>query len=205
LVKNGTAAVGLESAHTGFRAERGPLNLSFFSVLPQSLTVTVHDVQLILDYLEKRGDLDMTRVGIFGEGSGGSIAILAAATDHRLKAIDLLNPWGDWPDWLAKSPKVPKDERDNYLKPDFLQHVEPLDPVRYLPKLTSCAVRIQFWDNLNTNEAAAKIEAAAPASAKITHYSSAFEMSLTAAEGRLFEWLATTLSPPQPKAEIKKP
>jgi hypothetical protein len=100
---------------------------------------------------------------------------------------------------------VPKEERDDYLKPEFLKQVAPLDPVLYLSKLTSCAVRIQFWDDLNspTKEAAGKIEAAAPATAKITHYPSAFSMSLTNGEGRLFEWLAATLSPPQPKAELK--
>ena len=36
-------------------------------------------------------------------GSGAAIAILAAAIDPRLKALDLVDPWGDWPDWLAKS------------------------------------------------------------------------------------------------------
>ena len=202
LVKNGTAAVGFESAHTGYRAERGPRNLSFAKVLPESLTVTVHDIQLILNYLEKRGDLDMTRVGMFAEGSGGAIAILAAATDHRLKAIDLLNPWGDWPDWLAKSSVVPKEERDNYLKPEFLRQVAPLDPVLYLAKLTSCAVRMQFWDDdfsraKETKEAAVKLEAAAPATAKIAHYPSPLAMSGTAAQGSLFEWLAATLSSPK--------
>ena len=200
LVKNGTAAVGFESAHAGYRGERGSLNQWFVSVLPESLTESVHDVQLILDYLTHRGDLDMTRVGMFAEGSGASVAILAAATDHRLKAIDLLNPWGDWPDWLAKSPVVPDDERANYLKPDFLSRVATLDPVDYLPRLASCAVRITLWDDVNskTKEATAKIEAAAPADAKITHYPTAFSMALANGEGRLFVWLASTLTQPKP-------
>ena len=200
LVKNGTAAVGFESAHAGYRAERGPLNQWFVSVLPESLTESVHDVQLILDYLTPRGDLDMTRVGMFAEGSGASIAILAAATDHRLNAIDLLNPWGDWPDWLAKSPVIPDDERANYLKPDFLARVATLDPVSYLPNLTSCAVRITLWDDVNskTKEATAKLEAAAPENAKITHYPTAFSMALANGEGRMFVWLASTLTQPKP-------
>lgn len=195
LVKNGAAAVGFVSAFSDYRIESHPLKEWFVSELAQSLTTTVHDVQLILNYLETRGDLDMCRVGMFGQGSGGAIAMLAASVDHRLKAIDLLNPWGDWPDWLAKSPMIPKEERDKYLEADFLKQVATLDPVKYLPALESSAVRIQFWDDENnaTKEAAAKLEAAVPDGAKVLHYPTGHAMYAVASEGRLFEWIATTL------------
>jgi len=205
LVTNGTAAVGFVSAHTGYRAEHFSPTKWFVSELPESLAVTVHDVQLILNYLETRGDLDMTRVGMFGQGSGGAIAILAAAVDPRLKAIDLLNPWADWPDWLADSALIPKEQRDKYLKPEFLKPLEPLEPVHYLPKLASCAIRMQFWDyeHRDTQKALAKLEAVAPATAKIAHYPNGKAMHDVASEGGLFEWLATTLSPPKPKQAAK--
>lgn len=205
LVKNGAAAVGFVSALTGYRAETGarPLKEWFVSELAESLTTSAHDVQLILNYLATRGDLDMTRVGMFGQGSGGAIAILAAEADPRLKALDLLNPWGDWPDWLAKSAVVPKDERDRYLKPDFLKGVEPLDPVRYLPTLKSRAIRIQFWDDDNSGpkEAVAKIESAAPPNAKVIHYPSGPAMYAVSSNGRMFEWLANALQTPGEKKE----
>jgi len=206
MVQNGMAAVGFVSAHTGYRAEHGPLSKWFVSELPESLAVTVHDVQLILNYLETRGDLDMSRVGMFGQGSGGAIAILAASVDHRLKAIDLLNPWADWPDWLAESAIVPKEEREKYLRPEFLKSLETLEPVGYLPKLTSCAIRIQLWDHehQDTQKATAKLEAAAPAAAKIAHYPNGKAMREVAAKGPLFEWLATTLSPPKPKEQAEE-
>jgi acetyl esterase/lipase len=203
LVMNGAAAVGFLSANTGYRAEHGALNKWFVSELPESLAMTVHDVQLILNYLATRGDLDMSRVGMFGQGSGGAIAILAAAADPRLKALDLLNPWGDWPDWLAKSGVVPKDERDRYVKPDFLKQVEPLDPVHYLPALKSPAIRIQFWDDENggSKETVAKLESAAPANAKVIHYPNGRAMYAVSSNGRMFEWLANTLKSP---AETKQ-
>ena len=205
LVKNGAAAVGFVSAHTGYRAEHFPLAKWFVSELPESLAVTVHDVQLILNYLETRGDLDMTRAGMFGQGSGGAIAILAAAADPRLKAIDLLNPWADWPDWLAESALVPKQEADRYLKPEFLGPLETLEPVRYLPKLSSRAVRIQFWDfeHRDTQKASAKLEAAAPATAKIIHYPNGKAMQEVSSRGRLFEWITTTLASQKPKQAAK--
>ena len=206
LVKNGAAAVGFVSARTGYRSERGPFTKWFVSELPESLAATVHDVQLILNYLETRGDLDVTRAGMFGQGSGGAIAILAAAADPRLKAIDLLNPWADWPDWLAESWLVPKQERDKYLKPEFLKPLEPLEPVRYLPKLASRAIRIQFWDyeHRDTQKASVQLEAAAPATAKIAHYPNGGAMQEVASEGRLFEWIATTLSSSKPKEHAER-
>jgi hypothetical protein len=196
LVQSGAAAVGFVSALTGerYRGDR-PMKEWFISELPESLATTVHDVQMILNYLDTRGDLDMSRVGMFGQGSGGAIAILTAAADPRLKALDLLNPWGDWPDWLAKSPLVPKEERANYLQPDFLRRLEPLEPIRLLPALKSRAIRIQFVDDETnaTKEAADKLVAAAPATAKTLHYPDGRMMYAVNSGGRLFEWTATEL------------
>src|SRR5262249_2376911 len=125
VTRGGAAAVGFVSAFTGQRTEhRAPKNW-FVSELPEAVATTGHDVQMVLNYLDSRGDVDMSRVGILGQGSGGAIAILAAAADSRLKAIDLLDPWGDWPDWLATVSIVPAEERVNYLKPDFLKRLEP--------------------------------------------------------------------------------
>jgi len=194
-VKNGAAAVGFVAAHAGCRAEHWPPNQWFVSELPESLAITVHDVQLILNYLESRGDLDMTRVGMFGEGSGAAIAILTAATDHRLKAIDLINPWGDWPDWLAKSHLLGQPDRDRCLKAEFLESVRGMDPVDYLPKLAGRPVRIQFVDDqlADIKDAVAKLDKAAPASAHVIHRHGFQEMYAANANGKAYEWIASML------------
>jgi pimeloyl-ACP methyl ester carboxylesterase len=131
----GFAAVGFVSALTGQRYQQRPLKQWFLSELPESLGSTVHDVQLILNYLTERGDMDMQHVGMIGIGSGATIAILAAHADPRIKALDLLDPWGDWPDWLRESPAVPDEDRAKYTAPEFLKSVAKLDPVAYLPSL----------------------------------------------------------------------
>ena len=120
LTRNGLAAVGFVSALTGQRYHDRPMKEWFVSELPEALGTSVHDVQMVLNYLETRGDLDMSRVGIFGQGSGGTIAILSAGVDSRIKAVDALDPWGDWPVWLAQSPRVPESERPKYLTSEFL-------------------------------------------------------------------------------------
>jgi hypothetical protein len=191
LVRNGVAAVGFPSALTAARYHDRPLKEWFVSQMRESLATSAHDVQKILDYLDKRGDFDMSRVGMFGDGSGATIAILAAAADPRIKTLDLVDPWGDWPDWVAKSTRIPEDERPNFLKKDWLDANAPLDPVKWLPQLKTPNVRIQFVKSVTITplEAQAKIEAAAPHQAQIVHYDNAAAFQAVAATGKGFDWI----------------
>jgi hypothetical protein len=163
--KGGFAAVGFVSALTGerFHAPR-PMKSWFVSELQESLATSTHDVQMILNYLETRGDLNMDRVAMYGQGSGATIAILAASVDPRIQVLDLLNPWGDWPEWLKQSAWVPENERPDYLRPEFLEKVAAFDPVEILPKLTTPIVRLQQIkdDRITPTAAREKIAAALP-------------------------------------------
>lgn len=143
VTKGGFAAVGFVSALTGQRYHMRPMNEWFISELQESLGSSVHDVQMVIDYLATRGDVDTAKVGMLGVGSGGTIGILAAAADSRIGFIDAINPWGDWAQWLKESPVVPEKERANYLKPEFLAKVAMLDPIVYLPRLDPEKVRIE--------------------------------------------------------------
>ena len=139
----GFAAVGFTSALTGQRYRFRPMKQWFVSELQESLGSSVHDVQLILNYLATRPDLDVEHVGIFGMGSGGTIALLAAQADPRIKTVDALDPWGDWPDWLRESPAIPADERPKYMTQAFLKLVAPVDPVIYMPYLKTPCIRLE--------------------------------------------------------------
>jgi hypothetical protein len=193
LVHNGYAAVGFASSLTAGRYHDVPFKEWFVSDLPQSLTHTAHDVQMILNYLATRGDVDMNRVGMFGDGSGASIAILAAAADPRIKTLDLLDPWGDWPDWIKESNRIPEKERPDYLKPEWLADVAPLDPVKWLPELKTQTVRIQFIRDLKITPADVqqKIEAAVPVSAnvQVVHYENTDAFRAAIAGGTGFDWI----------------
>ena len=201
-VTEGYAAVGFVSALTGERADQRPPDEWFVGQLQESLVSSVHDVQMILDYLNSRGDLDMNRVGMFGTGSGGAIAILASAADPRIKAIDILNPWADWPSWLAKSTVIPDEQRDKYLDPAFREIIAPLDPVLWLPKVKAQSVRIQNVRQEATVplETQKKIEDAAPSMAEINQFGDyRILMSMEPGSG-IFSWLRGEL---QPNASLK--
>jgi hypothetical protein len=111
VTEDGFAAVGFMTALTGHRYHDRSVNEWFVSELQECLAVSAHDVQMVLNYLATRGDLDMDRLGMVAEGSGASVGILASAVDPRIKALDVLDPWGDWPTWMATSPFVPEDTR----------------------------------------------------------------------------------------------
>jgi hypothetical protein len=192
VTRDGFAAIGFVSALTGNRYHNRPMKEWFVSELQESLVVSTHDVQMILDYLATRGDIDMDRIGMFGQGSGGSIAVLAAAADARIKAIDLLGPWGDWPDWMAQSARIPGAERENYVKPEFLKRVAPFDPLAWLPKLQSRLIRIQYVaaDVITPRICQKQIEAAAPRpSAQVVDYTDTKALLAASSQGKLFDWI----------------
>lgn len=187
-VNDGFAAVGFVSALTDYRYKARAMKHWFVSELRESLGSSVHDVQLILNYLADRGDMDMDHIGMFGMGSGATIAILAAYADSRIKTLDLLDPWGDWPDWLEFSLVVPDDERANYLVPEFLKSVAALDPVAYLPTLRTHSLRVQqtLSEPVTPKIAKEKIAAAVPDPSRLVKY--------TNAEDLLKAWKTTGLS-----------
>jgi hypothetical protein len=194
----GFAAVGFVSALTGYRYHSRPMKEWFVSELQESLGTSVHDVQMILNYLDSRGDIDMKRIGMFGQGSGGAIAILSAATDPRILALDLINPWGDWPDWLKTSPQVPEMERPKYLTPEFLQKVANLDPVKYLPTLQVRSIRVQeiLSDPVTPKSVADRIASVAPPRSDVLRFPDTMAHFQVMHRVGVSGWLKEQLQPP---------
>lgn len=196
VAQDGVAVVGFVSALAGqrFHAPR-PMKEWFVSELQEALATSTHDVQMILNYLDTRGDLDMKRVGIFGQGSGASIAILAAAADPRIVAVDVIGPWGDWPDWLKSSKLIPEAERTTFLNAEFLQQVSGLDPVSYFPQLKERALRIeQVMDDPGTPPTARdKIAEAAPRANEVVRYKGSTELVKAWGSSSVSGWLGEQL------------
>ena len=171
--QNNYAVVGFASALSLSRLHSPrPMKEWFVSELQEALSSSAHDVQMILNSLETRDDLDAQHVAMFGESSGGAVAILAAAADSRITALDLMDPWGDWPDFLKGSRQIPEDERAAYTTPEFIKKVAGLDPVDYLPRLKDRALRIQqvMDDPIMPRSAQDKLAAAAPGENIVMRY-----------------------------------
>jgi len=203
VTKNGFAAVGFVSALTGHRYHDRPMKEWFISELQECLATSAHDVQMVLNYLAARDDLDMNRVGMFAQGSGASIAILASAVDSRIKVLEALDPWGDWPTWMATSPFVPEDERAEYVKPEFLKQVAALEPVDWLPKIQARKFRLdnELFETNTPKAAKEKLRAAIPAGASVMLYKTLEEFKAAFQDGKNLEWIQRELqSRPEPPA-----
>ena len=191
VTKNGVAAVGFVSALTGHRYHDRPLKEWFLSELQETLATSAHDVQMVLNYLDSRGDLDMNQVGMFTQSSGASIAILSSAVDPRIKVLEALDPWGDWPTWMATSPFVPEDERPQYMKPDFLKKISMLEPVDWLPKVQAKRFRLddELFDANTPKAAKEKLRAAVPAGSSVMLYKDMAEFKAAFEDGKNLEWI----------------
>lgn len=207
VTRNGCAAVGFVSALTGHRYHDRRLKQWFLSELQESLATSAHDVQMVLNYLATRDDLDMNRVGIFAQGSGASIAILASAVDPRIKVFEAIDPWGDWPTWFATSPFVPENERTDYVKPEFLKKVATLEPLQWLPKIQAKKFRLdqELFDTVTPKAVQEKLRAAAPAGTSVMLYKDLQEFKAAFAEGKNLPWLQHELqSLSEPEASASK-
>jgi hypothetical protein len=207
VTRNGFAAVGFVSALTGHRYHDRPMKQWFLSELQESLATSAHDVQMVLNYLDARGDLDMNRVGIFAQGSGASIAILASAVDPRVKVLEVLDPWGDWPVWLATSPFVPEAERPEYVKPEFLKTISTLDPGDWLPKVQAKRIRLddELFDTITPPAAREKLRAAVPTGTNVMLYKNMEEFKAAFEDGKNLEWIQHELrSLPESEKPIQK-
>ncbi len=191
VTKKGFAAVGFVSALTGHRYHDRPMKEWFISELQECLATSAHDVQMVLNYLAARGDLDMNRVGMFAQGSGASIAILASAVDPRIKVLEALDPWGDWPTWMATSPFIPEDERQDYVKPEFLKKVAALEPIEWLPRIQAKKFRLdhELFETKAPKAVKEKMQAAVPAGATMVLYKNLDEFKAAFQDGKNLEWI----------------
>ena len=191
VTKDGFAAVGFVSALTGHRYHDRPMREWFISELQECLATSAHDVQMVLNYLGTRDDLDMTRVGMFSQGSGASIGILTSAVDPRIKVLDALDPWGDWPTWMVASPFVPEEERALYVKPEFLKRAATLDPVDWLPKIQAKKFRLQdaIFELHTPKTAKEKLRAAVPASSTVVIYKNLEDFNAMVQAKAELEWI----------------
>ncbi len=202
----GYAAVGFVPALSGQRYHGRPMKEWFVSELQEALAKSSHDAQMVLNYLDERGDVDMDRIGMFGVGAGATISVMAASADSRIKVIDLVDPWGDWPVWIAKSEVVPDQERPLFLKPEFLKGIAAFDPIALLPRLTTPRIRLdQLGQGSSIPEEAKKhIEAALPATAERHRFATFAEFDgMTASGGRAFDWIKFQLRAPGSKEAWK--
>jgi hypothetical protein len=207
VTRDGFAAVGFVNSLTGHRYHDRSMKDWFVSEFPETLSTSAHDIQEIIDYLSSRGDLDTTRLGMYAQGAGASIAIMASAVDPRIKVLDALDPWGDWPVWLTTSPFIHEELREPLVKPDFLKKVAPLEPTDWLPKVQAAKFRFQqtAFEPSTPTAAKDKLRAAVPHSATVVVYKTQAEYNAAIVGPKQLDWIHQAMqSLPQPEPAPQK-
>lgn len=112
-----------------------------------------------------------------------------------------MDPWGDWPHWMVESTRVPTEERSAFLKPDFLDKIAALDPIQWLPKLKTPAVRVQIlnFDTITPKAAKDAVAKALPASATLVRYENANQVHDALMMGKEFDWIKAQIRPAEPQ------
>ncbi len=81
---------------------RDPCNVNFIkgAMLGRyPLTLNIWDMKRCVDYLETRGEVDPSRIGMMGLSQGGTMTTFTAAVEPRIKAADIIcyiNPWSEF-------------------------------------------------------------------------------------------------------------
>ena len=154
---------------------------------------------MIINFVETRPNLDAHRIGMFGQGSGATIAALAAASDPRIRAVDLLDPCGgDWNLWLKQSSLVPDNERAAVNTSRFLEDVAQLDPLSRFAHFAPERARLQqtSFDRNTPQNIQAILASAMPAGAEIIRYESVEDYEQEASSGgKILNWLSKKLMP----------
>ena len=106
LLESGYAVLALDASAHGERSNEidylhvnayedpaAPPRRNYFSIA-EIVIQTVKDHRRALDYMEERGDIDMSRVGLVGYSMGGVNAMLLLAIDERIKmGVACVPPW----------------------------------------------------------------------------------------------------------------
>ncbi len=103
-----------------------------------ALRQAVLDARRGLDYLQKRPDVDPSRMGVAGISLGGILTGVVAGVDPRIKVALTLVGGADFPkdfwDGVLTRPYRRQIERDGYTYQTYMAAMAPIDSTNWLPQ-----------------------------------------------------------------------
>jgi hypothetical protein len=101
---------------------------------------------------------------------------------------------------------VPKDERDDFKKPEFLKKVSTLEPLQYLPKVQARRFRLQqlTFETDTPTVVKEKIRVAVPTGGNIVLYKSLAEFEAAFPHSANLKWIEQELLslPDKPESAV---
>lgn len=91
-----------------------------------------------IDLLIDDGSVDPERIAVAGHDFGGMLAILAAASDPRVRGVIALAPTPRWADWFLPFWAIAED------RIDYLAAMRRLDPVERIAEISPRSILLQL-------------------------------------------------------------
>jgi len=147
-----------------------------------------HALSFLLDTQSAR--IDTRRVALVGHDFGAMYGLLAASADHRVSALALQAFTGSFSDWFLYNQRALSPE----AKQAVVDRLAPLDPLKYVPRLDTVPVLMQFAkdDFYVPRETAEALYASARGPKKILWYDAKHGLNPQASEDRA-DWLRRAL------------
>jgi dienelactone hydrolase len=147
------------------------------------------ELRRAIDVLLAQPGIDRTRVALVGHDFGAMYGALAAAADPRVTAFVYMAGTRSFTDWFLFAPK-----REGPAREAFVARLAPLDPIKYLPKISPRPILLQFGtkDQFVTNEAATAMAEAISGSRTVKTYDFEHELTYQARLDRI-AWLEEQL------------
>lgn len=145
----------------------------------------VKEIRRALDVLMLQPNVDKTRVALVGHDFGAMYGALAAAADPRVTAFVYMAGTSSFTDWFLFAPK-----REGAEKEAFVAKLAPLDPIKYLPRISPRPILLQFGskDHFVKNDAANAMADAVTGPKTVKTYDFEHELTYQARLDRL-AWL----------------
>jgi fermentation-respiration switch protein FrsA (DUF1100 family) len=147
------------------------------------------ELRRALDVLLAQPGIDKSRVALVGHDFGAMYGALATAADPRVTAFVYMAGTSAFSDWFLFAPK-----REAAAKDAFIAKLAPLDPIKYLPKISPRPMLLQFGtkDQFVKNEAATAIADAIKGPKTVKTYDFEHELTYQARLDRI-AWLKEAL------------
>lgn len=137
-----------------------------------AILAEVDRLQAGLDLLAARPEVDAERLAVVGHDFGGMLAIVAAASETRLKALVVVAATPRWGDWFLPFWSIAEDRLD------YLRDLRDLDPVECLGRSGPAEVLLQCGrrDYFIALMAARELQRAAPDGTELLAYDAEHDM-----------------------------
>jgi len=140
--ENGYAIIAIDAQFHGERKQPGKaLYSTNLTESRDGIIQTVVDARRTVDYLETRGDIDSTKIGLVGGSMGGILGAIFAGVEPRVKAAVLIVGGGNMSLMIMKSehPAIPPIRaymtEKGITYQEIQEFLDPVDPLNFIDKI----------------------------------------------------------------------